>query len=91
MKLQSKRFGIEVELTAYSSKTSARIHELPINYYPRTTLQGKKINWKDGVAALFHIAKFNLSYNVEDVFTNLPSRYDPKRSKFEHFKEMKGI
>ena len=62
MKLSSKRFGIEVELTACLSRTSARIMELPIKYYPRTTLQGKKINWKDGIAALFHLVKFNFYY-----------------------------
>lgn len=90
MNLQSSRFGIEVELTAYTAKTSARIYELPINYYPRTSLQGKKINWKDGVAAIFHIIKFN-SYSLDKSFMSLPERYDPKRSKFDLFKEMKGI
>ncbi len=43
----SNRFGIEVELTACVSKTSARIYELPISYHPRTRMQGKKIGWKD--------------------------------------------
>ena len=42
MHLKSNRFGIEVELTAYVAKTRARIHGLPISYYPRTVLQGKK-------------------------------------------------
>lgn len=60
MDLRSQRFGIEVELTAYIAKTRARIFELPIHYYPRTKLQGKKINWKDGFAALFHLIRFNL-------------------------------
>ena len=90
MKLESKRFGIEVELTAIIAKTSARIFELPIHYYPRTTLQGKKINWKDGVAALFHIVKFNFKA-FDKCFTNLPQRYHPSRSKFEVFKEAKKI
>ena len=53
MQLQSKRFGIEVEMTAYVAKTEARVYEVPISYYPRTKLEGKKINWKDGVAALY--------------------------------------
>jgi Glycosyltransferases involved in cell wall biogenesis len=86
MKLTSMRFGIEVELTAYVAKTSARIHEMPINYYPRTTLQGKKINWKDGVAALFHILRFN-RMDLKSCFKSLPTKYNPGRSKFEIFKE----
>ena len=60
MKLESQRFGIEVELTAKLSKIHARIYELPINYYPRTVLQGKKISWKDGVSALYCILRYNL-------------------------------
>lgn len=75
MNLQSKRFGIEVELTAYLAKTSARVHELPISYYPRTRLQGKKINWKDGVAALRHLVFFNYFVSSEEAFSNLPERY----------------
>ena len=54
MNLTSNRFGIEVELTAYAAKTRARIFEVPISYHPRTRLEGKKINWKDGIAALYH-------------------------------------
>jgi glycosyltransferase involved in cell wall biosynthesis len=76
MNLTSNRFGIEVEMTAYIAKTSARIHELPIAYYPRTRLQGKKINWKDGVAALFHLVRFNLFVDNATAFTNLPTRYE---------------
>tara|TARA_B110001454_G_scaffold219057_1_gene249633 strand:+ start:75096 stop:75932 length:837 start_codon:yes stop_codon:yes gene_type:complete len=76
MNLQSKRFGFEVEVTAYIAKTSSRVFELPIHYYPRTRLQGKKINWKDGVAALCHIFKFNFMIPVEKMFTDLPSKYD---------------
>lgn len=75
MNLQSKRFGFEVEVTAYVAKTSSRVFELPIHYYPRTRLQGKKINWKDGVAALGHIFKFNFLVSIEDMFTDLPSKY----------------
>ncbi|MBN2361636.1 MAG: glycosyltransferase family 2 protein, partial [Deltaproteobacteria bacterium] len=46
MKLSSKRFGIEVELTALIAKLPVRVVELPISYAPRNRLQGKKINWK---------------------------------------------
>ncbi len=92
MKLKSNRFGIEVELTAYLAKTSARIFELPISYYPRTRLQGKKINWKDGVAALNHLIRFNLRTSFQDAFENLPTRYNPGRQlpqKPEHLQLMK--
>lgn len=78
MNLRSKRFGIEVELTAYAAKTSARIFELPIRYYPRTQLQGKKINWKDGIAALVHLVRFNLFTPLKVAFTELPKRYQPR-------------
>jgi hypothetical protein len=58
MALRSSRFGIEVEMTAYVAKVPVRIFELPISYYPRTRLAGKKINWKDGFAALWHLVRF---------------------------------
>jgi glycosyltransferase involved in cell wall biosynthesis len=77
MNLKSQRFGIEVELTAYLGKIRARIYELPISYYPRTQLQGKKINWKDGVAALVHLVRFNCFVSTEEAFTCLPDRYSP--------------
>ena len=75
MRLTSNRFGIEVELTAYLGKARARIYELPIGYYPRTRLQGKKINWKDGVAALKHLIYFNLLVTPEKAFDQLPHKY----------------
>jgi glycosyltransferase involved in cell wall biosynthesis len=68
MNLQSKRFGIEVELTAYIAKSRARIFELPISYYPRTRLQGKKINWRDGLAALWHLVRFNCLTSEKKAF-----------------------
>jgi glycosyltransferase involved in cell wall biosynthesis len=58
--LTSDRFGFEVEITARLAQSGARIWELPISYSGRTYAEGKKITWKDGVAALFHIARFNL-------------------------------
>lgn len=78
MQLKSKRFGIEIELTAYISKARTRIYELPISYFPRTRLQGKKINWKDGVAALWHLVRFNQFVAFHEAFSSqLPSRYLP--------------
>ena len=79
MQLKSNRFGIEVELTAYLAKTAARICELPIHYYPRTKLQAKKIGWKDGVAALFHLIRFNMITDPKSAFNGLPAAFDPEK------------
>ena len=58
--LKSNRFGIEVELTARAARQKLRIYEVGISYSGRTYEEGKKINWKDGFAALWFIIKFNL-------------------------------
>ena len=59
--LESDRFGIEVEITAKIAKAKIlRIYEVPISYHGRTYAEGKKITWKDGIAALWHVIKFNL-------------------------------
>ena len=58
--LTSDRFGFEPELTARLAQAKARIYEVPISYSGRTYAEGKKIKWTDGVAALWHIVKFNL-------------------------------
>ncbi len=57
-KLESNRFGIEPEITARVKRY--RIFEVGISYYGRTYKEGKHINWKDGIAAFWHIVKFNL-------------------------------
>ena len=58
--LKSERFGFEPEITARLSKANARIFEVPVSYSGRTYLEGKKITWRDGVAALIHIMRYNL-------------------------------
>ncbi|OGN10062.1 MAG: glycosyl transferase [Candidatus Yanofskybacteria bacterium RIFCSPHIGHO2_02_FULL_41_11] len=58
--LKSKRFGIEPELTAQISKHKFKIYEVGISYRGRTYGEGKKIGWKDGLAAIWHIIRFNL-------------------------------
>ncbi len=58
--LISERFGIEPELIARLSQSRARIYEVPIGYSGRTYAEGKKIRWQDGVAAFWHIIRFNL-------------------------------
>jgi glycosyltransferase involved in cell wall biosynthesis len=58
--LQSDRFGFEPEITALLSRADARIFEVPISYAGRTYAECKKIGWRDGVAAFWHITRFNL-------------------------------
>lgn len=60
IKLESKRFGFEPEVTAKVSRLKVRIYEVGIRYHGRTYEEGKKITWKDGVAALWFIIKFNV-------------------------------
>jgi glycosyltransferase involved in cell wall biosynthesis len=57
--LSAHRFGIEPELTARLAQSRARIYELPISYAGRTYSEGKKIGWKDGLSAFWHIVKCN--------------------------------
>jgi hypothetical protein len=59
-RLRSNRFGFEPEITARLARADARIFEVPISYSGRTYAKGKKIGWKDGVAALWNITKINL-------------------------------
>lgn len=56
--LKSKRFGIEPEITLKLAKLNCRIFEVPISYSGRDYSEGKKIGWRDGVAAVFHIIRF---------------------------------
>ncbi|HZE93655.1 MAG TPA: glycosyltransferase family 2 protein [Gemmatimonadales bacterium] len=58
--LSANRFGFEVEITARLAQAGARIWEMPITYSGRTYAEGKKITWRDGFAALFHILRYNL-------------------------------
>ena len=59
--LKEKRFGFEPEVTAKISKIrNIRIYEVGISYYGRTYDEGKKINWKDGIKAIYCILKYNM-------------------------------
>ena len=58
--IEENRFGFEPEITAKISKIKCRIYEVGISYYGRTYEEGKKINWKDGIRALYCIIKYNL-------------------------------
>ena len=56
--LRENRFGFEPEFTAKVSRKRCRIFEVPISYSGRDYSEGKKIGWKDGVAALYFIFKY---------------------------------
>jgi glycosyltransferase involved in cell wall biosynthesis len=58
--LTADRFGFEPEVTARLAQAGARIWEVPISYSRRTYAEGKKIGWRDGVAAFWHIVRYNL-------------------------------
>ena len=61
IELKSKRFGFEPEITIKLAKKRCRFYEVPISYYGRTYEEGKKITWKDGVAALYYMFRFRFS------------------------------
>jgi glycosyltransferase involved in cell wall biosynthesis len=56
--IKSNRFGFEPEITAKFARLKCRIYEVPISYSGRNYEEGKKITWRDGFAALFHIIRF---------------------------------
>ena len=79
IKLESNRFGFEPEITAKIATLKLRIIEVPIWYFPRNYLEGKKITWKDGLAALNHIIVFNFLRKPKDYLSpGLPKQYIPQ-------------
>jgi glycosyltransferase involved in cell wall biosynthesis len=60
LRLRENRFGFEPEITAKLSKTRCRIYEVGVSYNGRTYAEGKKVNWKDGVRAIYAILRYNL-------------------------------
>ncbi len=58
--LKCDRFGFEPEFTAKIARKRFRIYEVPISYSGRDYAEGKKIGWKDGVAAIWFILRFRL-------------------------------
>ena len=74
LRLQSDRFGFEPEVTAKIARRGVRIYEVPISYAGRTYAEGKKIVWRDGVAALWAILRYNFIDNTEDSAEKTPRR-----------------
>lgn len=60
LNLKSSSFDIEVEIVCKALKKHLRIVEVPISYYPRSYLEGKKIRWSDGFQAISSILKYKL-------------------------------
>jgi SAM-dependent methyltransferase len=60
MRIESRRFGFEPEITAKIARRGYRIFEVPISYYGRTYEEGKKIGWKDAISALWTILRHSL-------------------------------
>ncbi len=60
LNLQGDRFDIEPDITARVLRLGYRIHEVPIRYYARSRVEGKKLTWVDGVRAIGHLARLRL-------------------------------
>ena len=74
--LESNRFGFEPEVTAKIARLKVRVVEIPISYFPRNYMEGKKITWRDGVSALGQILYYNLMVSKEKMFKDeLPECY----------------
>jgi glycosyltransferase involved in cell wall biosynthesis len=58
--IEEERFGFEPEIVAKVAQLDVRIFEVGISYNGRTYAEGKKITWRDGIAALWCIVKYNL-------------------------------
>jgi glycosyltransferase involved in cell wall biosynthesis len=65
MHLTKSRFGIEPEIVARLAQMGARVYEVPISYYGRTYAEGKKITWRDGFAAFWHITHAQLTASAQ--------------------------
>lgn len=61
IELKSRRFGFEPEITMKLAKKGCRFYEVPISYHGRTYEEGKKITWKDGIAALYYMIRFRFT------------------------------
>jgi glycosyltransferase involved in cell wall biosynthesis len=72
MRITSRGFGFEVEVTAKVAKLGCAVYEVPISYYGRTYDEGKKIGLRDGLQALWLIVRFNLFCSLDSSFTRRP-------------------
>jgi glycosyltransferase involved in cell wall biosynthesis len=76
MVITSSGFGFEIEVTAKLAKLGCRIYETPISYYGRTYEEGKKIGYRDGLAALWFIVRYNLFCSLQASYREIPRLTD---------------
>ena len=80
IRLETKRFGFEPEVTAKVARLKVRILEIGISYYPRNYYQGKKITWRDGIAAIRHILVFGLCASPKGyIKSDMPTEWLPPK------------
>lgn len=60
IKLEENRFGFEPEITVKVAKSKLRIYEVGVSYWGRTYEEGKKVDWKDGMRAIWCLLKYSL-------------------------------
>ena len=58
IQIEEDRFGVEPEIIAKLARTGCRIYEVGISYSGRTYAEGKKVNWRDGLRAIYAILKY---------------------------------
>ncbi|MDQ3699164.1 MAG: glycosyltransferase family 2 protein [Gemmatimonadota bacterium] len=79
MHLTNARFGIEPEIVARLAQMRARVYEVPVSYYGRTYAEGKKITWRDGIAAIGHILRARLSARSQPRLARAPDAVRGRR------------
>jgi hypothetical protein len=72
--IEENRFGFEPEITAKVAKLGCTVYEVGVSYYGRTYREGKKIDWRDGVRAIYAILKYNLRWPPERESPQAPWR-----------------
>jgi glycosyltransferase involved in cell wall biosynthesis len=60
LNLHEEGFGIDQEITIKIAQARWRVCETPVSYYRRTSAEGKKIRWRDGIDALWCIVRYGL-------------------------------
>lgn len=82
MIISSEGFEFEIEVTAKVANLGVPIYEVPISYHGRTYEQGKKIGFKDGLAAIWYILRFNLFCSLESSFRQSPAACSMSNARF---------
>jgi len=81
MRITSRGFGFEVEVTAKVAKLKCAVYEVPISYYGRTYEEGKKVGVLDGLAAFWFVLRFNLFCGLRASYRTVPELRPPLRGR----------